>query len=29
MTGSTALVQQLDLAALDRALLGFEERTSD
>lgn len=29
LTGSTALVQQLDLAALDRALVGFEERTSD
>ena len=29
LTGSTALVQRLDLAALDRALVGFEERTSD
>jgi len=29
LTGSTALVQRLDLAALDRALVSFEERTSD
>lgn len=29
LTGSTALVQQLDVAALDRALVAFEERTSD